>query len=305
MGKFIDLTGQRFGRLTVIDRAPDVKKGVPRWNCICDCGGKCIVTTGNLRNGHTKSCGCYDREMTSQRSKNNLIDLTGKRFGRLIVLNRDANKGIQPTWRCICDCGNEVVVQGCNLRDGATRSCGCYMRDRSREVNLIDITGNKYNYLTVMSRAENIGKEPAWNCLCECGNMTIVTGSNLKSENIISCGCANRSKGEMRIAEYLKSRNIQFEEQKRFADCIDKDMLPFDFYLPNSNTICEFDGRHHMMPIDFAGRGNQWAEKEFEKIQLHDAIKDKYCQENGINLIRIPYFEYTNITEILDRELKE
>lgn len=301
----MDLTGKIFGRLTVIDRASDIRKGVPRWNCLCECGNKCVVTAGNLRSGHTKSCGCYDREMTSQRSKKMLIDLTGKRFGRLVVLNREANKGIQPMWRCICDCGNETIVEGGNLRGGVTRSCGCYMKDRSREVNLIDITGNKYNYLTVISRADNIGKEPAWNCLCECGNMTIVTGSNLKSENIISCGCANRSKGEMRIAEYLKSHNINFEEQKRFANCVDRDMLPFDFYLPEKNILCEFDGRHHMMPVDFAGRGKEWAESEFERIKNHDAIKDKFCKENNIKLIRIPYTEYVNITQILDRELKE
>lgn len=305
MGNFIDLSGQRFGRLIVIDRAPDIRKGVARWNCICDCGEKCIVTTGNLKNGHTKSCGCYDREMTSQRSKNRLIDLVGKRFGRLVVLNREANKGIQPMWRCRCDCGNEVVVQGCNLRGGETRSCGCYVIDRNRETHFIDITGNRYNYLTVISRAGNIGKEPAWNCLCDCGNMTVVTGSNLKSENIISCGCANRSKGELRIAEYLKSHNITFEEQKRFVECADRDMLPFDFYLPDKNILCEFDGRHHMMPVDFAGRGVEWAQQEFERIKRHDLIKDNFCTSNGMKLIRIPYYEYSNISEILDNELKE
>ena len=304
MGNFIDLTGMKFGRLIVLNRAEN-KGNLTAWNCICDCGNKTVVTSGNLKTGHTKSCGCYRDEVRPENSKKTLIDLTGKRFGRLVVLNREANKGIQPMWRCICDCGNETIVEGANLRDGTTRSCGCYMRDRSREVNLIDITGNKYNYLTVISRADNIGKEPAWNCLCECGNMTIVTGSNLKSENIISCGCANRSKGEMRIAEYLKSHNINFEEQKRFTNCVDRDMLPFDFYLPDNNILCEFDGRHHMMPVDFAGRGKEWAESEFERIKSHDAIKDKFCKENNIKLIRIPYTEYVNITQILDRELKE
>ena len=304
MGKFIDLTGMKFGRLTVISRTEN-KGRLTAWNCLCDCGNTCVVVGGNLKSGHTKSCGCYDREMTSQRSKKMIINLIGKRFGRLVVLNREANKGIQPTWRCICDCGNEVVVQGCNLRDGDTRSCGCYMRDRSTEANLINIVGNRYNYLTVISRAKNVGKEPAWNCLCDCGNMTVVTGSNLKSENIISCGCANRSKGELRIAEYLKSHNIRFEEQKRFAECKDQEMLPFDFYLLDRNILCEYDGRHHMMPVDFAGRGKEWANKEYEKIKKHDLIKDEYFKTNGIKLIRIPYFEYSNISEILDTELKE
>ncbi len=304
MSKLINLVGKKFGRLTVVSRAEN-KRHLTAWNCVCECGNTVVVTGSNLKSGHTKSCGCYDREMTSQRSKNMLIDLAGLRFGRLVVLNREPNKGIQPMWHCLCDCGNELVVQGVSLRRGDTRSCGCYCKDRNTETKLINLVGQKFNYLTVVSRAKNIGKEPAWNCLCECGNMTVVTGSNLKSENIISCGCANRSKGELRIAEYLKEHNIRFEEQKRFAECIDKDMLPFDFYLPDNNVLCEFDGRHHMMPIDFAGRGDEWAKKEFEKIQMHDAIKNKYCKDNGIKLIRIPYFEYANITEILNRELKE
>ena len=306
MSKLIDLTGQKFGKLTVISRANN-KGSLTAWNCICDCGNNEIrvVTSSNLKTGHTTSCGCVQAETRIKNAKNNIIDLTGKRFGRLIVLNREANKGEQPTWKCLCDCGNIIITQGCNLRDGQTRSCGCYVKDRNRETHLIDITGNKYNYLTVISRAENIGKEPAWNCLCDCGNMKIVTGSNLKAESVISCGCVNRSKGELRIAEYLKNHNIQFEEQKKFADCIDRDMLPFDFYMPELNTLCEFDGRHHTTPVDFAGRGEEWAKSEFATIQKHDTIKNNYCEEKGFKLIRIPYYEYESISNILDRELKE
>ena len=68
-----------------------------------------------------------------------LIDLTGRRFGRLLVLQREGtyynDMGLHsmPTWRCRCDCGNEVVVIGYRLRGGQTRSCGCLHRDVTRE----------------------------------------------------------------------------------------------------------------------------------------------------------------------------
>lgn len=63
MPNFIDLTGQKYGRLTVLDRGPDrVRKSgrkIVQWNCICDCGNKIVVSASDLRSGHTQSCGCY------------------------------------------------------------------------------------------------------------------------------------------------------------------------------------------------------------------------------------------------------
>jgi hypothetical protein len=64
MPPFNDLTGQRFGRLTVLRRAPDRRRGVPRWECHCDCGRAVVVQGCHLPNGHTKSCGCRWRELS-------------------------------------------------------------------------------------------------------------------------------------------------------------------------------------------------------------------------------------------------
>lgn len=130
-----DLTGMVFGRLTVIEQAEDYVNPnngdrTARWLCKCSCQeNKYITTNGtNLTRGLTKSCGCYARERTSEAK---LIDLTGKKFGRLTVIDRSENdyiyKGkIYPRWNCICDCGNIVEVMGDELRSGNTKSCGCY-----------------------------------------------------------------------------------------------------------------------------------------------------------------------------------
>lgn len=69
MSKFVDLTGQRFGRLTVVSRAENDKRGSARWLCMCDCGKTCIVLASNLMKGHTKSCGCLNLESTVKRSR--------------------------------------------------------------------------------------------------------------------------------------------------------------------------------------------------------------------------------------------
>lgn len=121
MDKFVDLTNQRFGRLMVVSKAKN-KNGRAGWHCRCDCGKEKDVLAINLVRGFTKSCGCYHDEMLG---KNRIIDLRGKRFGRLEVIKRANNKGKEPFWLCKCDCGNFKEISGSRLRTGKTKSCGC------------------------------------------------------------------------------------------------------------------------------------------------------------------------------------
>jgi hypothetical protein len=132
---FLDLTGQVFGRLTVVARGEKRAHGRVYWKCECVCGGKKEVVSSCLRNGQTQSCGCFHREVTS---KNNSVDLTGQKFGRLLVIERQGytewkdttNNGVptryrQIKWSCKCDCGKEVSVVAASLTSGSTKSCGC------------------------------------------------------------------------------------------------------------------------------------------------------------------------------------
>lgn len=125
-----DLTGQRFGRLTVLDRAKDKvdKHGKHSvvWRCRCDCGNITYVRASNLSSGSTRSCGCLQKEFNIQKNRcDRLIDLTGKRFGSLTVIKRVENRGNRLYWLCRCDCGNLREISGSNLRLGHTKSCGC------------------------------------------------------------------------------------------------------------------------------------------------------------------------------------
>lgn len=115
-----DLTGKVYGYLTVLRRMPNSVL----WECQCKCGNKVIVNTNHLNTGHTKSCGCYQKERTSETSTVNLV---GKRFGLLTVIKLDTEKSIPKIkyWVCQCDCGNIVSVRGSHLSSGDTQSCGC------------------------------------------------------------------------------------------------------------------------------------------------------------------------------------
>lgn len=113
-----DLTGGKFYMLKPIEYI-----GGSKWKCVCDCGNTTIVKTSNLTNGHTRSCGCLSKKQSAANGQKSIMDLTGQRFGKLVV-KKYVGKS---TWECECDCGNICYVAQNNLcREGrGTKSCGC------------------------------------------------------------------------------------------------------------------------------------------------------------------------------------
>ena len=111
------------------------------------------------------------------------------------------------------------------------------------------------------------------------------------------CSRCKVSKGEKTISEVLTKLNIEYEIQKTFKDCKDIKVLPFDFYLPQYNLIIEYDGEQH-----FAIK-HAFDEDSFWITVVHDAIKNQYCEDNNINILRIPYWEFDNIEELITNKL--
>lgn len=115
------------------------------------------------------------------------------------------------------------------------------------------------------------------------------------------CPYCTSSKGENTISYWLEFHNIHYETQKIFDDCRfhERGRLRFDFYIPSKNLCIEYDGRQHFMPIKFSNSmSDEDVITEFETNKIKDKIKNKYCKENNINLLRIRYDE--NIEEKLN-----
>ena len=108
------------------------------------------------------------------------------------------------------------------------------------------------------------------------------------------CPYCNNSKGEKRILSILNDLNIRFISQYRFDDCRYKNTLPFDFYLIDYNICIEFDGEQHFKIKECFGGLD-----EFIKIKIRDIIKNEYCKNNNIKLIRIPYWKINDIENII------
>lgn len=215
------------------------------------------------------------------------IDLTGQKINRLTVLGKGTNHGKEWYWKCRCECGTECEISGSSLRAGRTKSCGCLKQesDKKPKGNVIDLIGQRFNKLTVVSRDGSDERgEAKWICQCECGNKISVLGSNLRSEHTTSCGCERRSHGELVIAKLLADNNIAFKQEVAMFKFANGTNACFDFYIDKKYLI-EYDGETHYQ-YNLHGWHNK---KRLEAQQERDIIKNQWCKDNNILLIRIPY----------------
>lgn len=291
-----DYVGETFGELTVVEMLYSYHNQKTYCKCMCSCGNEHVAYVGNLISGHVKSCGCKTYEMVWNGRRTNLCGLI---FGRLTVLEMlYGYKNKQTYCRCVCECGKETIVNMGNLLSGRTSSCGCWeVESRYTRIHYNDITGQKFGLLTVIKKTERKADNGSviWECQCDCGNTTYASYSDLSRYRKTSCGCSNYSNMENFIANLLSENKINYIPQARFTECRNIYPLPFDFYLYDYNIAIEYDGEQHFRSIEYFG-----GEDSFQKRQHNDNIKNNYCLEHHINLIRIPYtLSIENIKEII------
>lgn len=282
--------GERYGRLVVTGVQYGVQRGKKQrtiCTCQCDCGNVIETVADYLKQGKKTSCGCdtHTKRVESQR-----IDLTGRRFGRLTVL--------EMLWeyphtqcKCICDCGNETIVRNAQLSNGKTQSCGCLQRERTSMANVIDRTNEVTETGIRFIRQHHKNENGVWEWECECpicGNIFVGLPANIVCDNRCSCGCAAMSSGEILIKDFLDKSNVPYQTQYTFNECRNKYNLRFDFAILDENGnpvhLIEYDGRQHFEPIDLFGGVD-----EFEKTVKRDNIKNEFCAKNNIPLTRLPY----------------
>lgn len=200
-----------------------------------------------------------------------------------------------------------------DICSGASSKCpDCYKKENILRLSknsdnlALDLIGQQFGELTVVDRADyeqhKYGR--LWLCKCSCGNTREAYSRDLTSGKIWHCGCLEpRSKGEDKIATILSDNNILYTTEYTFDDCISpktNKKLRFDFYIPHINTCIEYDGIQHF-------KETTWKHESLSEVQYRDAIKNKYCEDHNIRLIRIPYWDYDKLNEeyLLDLISKE
>lgn len=303
----IDLSGQIFGRLLVISYSHSDKNKRKCWNCLCECGNSLVVLGASLKSGNTKSCGCLHREKSAINGKNNALknikDLSGLKFGKILVKSFSHTEKGKTYWICECECGREFLGRADAIESGHTKSCGCLLRTpKMGGWNKLKIEGMSFGKLTVIEFDSIIKGKTYWKCICECGQITTVVGNNLMSGVVNSCGC----QAESRLATILKSHFSlttyqAIPEYKIFKNPKTNQWLPYDIYIPYGDNpelngfYIEVHGEQHYKISNWnklqASKNNTTAEEEFEYQKYKDKLKKKFSKKNGyyieVNLLKI------------------
>lgn len=188
-------------------------------------------------------------------------------------------------------CGKMVMTnpEGCYICNGKNK----WKTTSSFQTELNKKYGDKYTVLGEYKKA----REPLLVRDNDCGHEFMISPDNL----LRGRGCPLHSKQHssyMKNAESIFMANdIMFEREKRYSDCINPEtgrMLPFDYYLPEYNTLVEVDGEFHFNRKDDF---NPWW--DFEGTSFRDGLKTKYCLDKNIRLIRLPYFENERFEDII------
>lgn len=184
--KINDLTGRRFGRLTVVGDSGQRSGHSILYRCRCDCGGEILAIRHQLVSGTITDCGCIQKERPPL-----VTDLIGQHFGRLTV-EKDSGKRKDGCilWHCVCDCGGADDFTRSELVSGRAVSCGCVPGTRASTGCVEDLAGRQFGNLTVLRRAPNDqANRVCWLCRCACGKECTVQALRLKSGHTQSCGC--------------------------------------------------------------------------------------------------------------------
>ena len=227
-----------------------------------------------------------------------LIDLTGQDFGYWHVIERAKNTaGGRAQWLCKCTMCNETIkpVDGAHLRAGKSTCCQKCGVKKMIASTIKHEEGKDYGFLHIERMAteeERPRKDRAgvyWNCTCtKCGRQNVIVfGDYLRKGQTKSCGCIN-SINESLICQMLDTLGIKYIQQKRFDDLTSTgrpcDALIFDIAIYNRNTLLyliEYDGIQHFEEGHFRDT--------YKQTHPNDLLKNKYCFDNNIPIIRIPY----------------
>lgn len=189
-----------------------------------------------------------------------LIDRTGQRFNRLVVISRAESRNKETYWLCKCDCGTDKIVRSNSLVSGFIKSCGCYHKEsasKQGKSRTIDLSGQNFGRLTAIKRIKS-----KWLCRCLCGNFCNVSTVSLRNGHTTSCGCYIKEKmrtglrtthGQSYTKEYKRRSESKRNEIKRNLDSKWTTEMEVELtrFFPNC-VICGLDSclsTDHLLPL--------------------------------------------------------
>lgn len=288
--KKIDMVGNKYGHLIVKEMLPHYN-GKKKMFCLCDCdcGNKDIVREAfalRTRSSDLTSCGCTVKERTKRCCGR---EITGQKFGRLLVLET-LWKERPPKVKCLCDCGKVTIQRKNDIQDGHTQSCGCLNKEITSKIFVKDWSNytSESGVKMIKQSYQNDNNQWMWECECPlCGNVFVALPAKVVSNHTTSCGCKRVSSGERIIEKILQEYKLDYISQYSFDDCRYKYKLKFDFAVFKNGKVdflIEYDGQQHFNVVSIFG-----GVKALNENIIRDDIKNEYCKNHNIKLLRINY----------------
>jgi len=268
---------------------------------ICPIHGKFIQTPSR----HLNSYGCHKcatiaTHNTQRSSIDEYITKANHIHNNKYDYSKVEYKGLHEKINIICPkhgifnqlANNHIRGHGCPIC-GIDSSSASQLKSHEQFINESLILNPDYDY----SKTVYLGDKFKVTICCPIhGAFEQIPSSHLQGRRCPKC---KESKGEHKICQWLNYHNIVYNREFKFDKCKYKSRLPFDFYIPSLNMCIEYDGEHHFKEIKHFG-----GKHKFIITQLKDSIKTKYCTDNNITLLRIPYTEFDNIDKILQENIK-
>lgn len=287
------------------------------YRCAC---GEIIENTFDTFRGSSKRCRpCGMQAMaTGQRVPYEKVLEQVARNGQTLLTEKEEYKGLAYTDATIvCTC-NRIFIR--NLQDYMHKDVidcqDCYaeklrLMKRTPYQEVKSFIESNSDCVLITKEEEYINSVKPVDLKCPCGEVFATTFQYFKNREKHSCNrCSSyMTKGEVKIENALKKMGIEYKSQYAFKDCVKNRPLPFDFAIfdniGNLKFLIEYDGIQHFEPVDFAGKGEEWAKEVFKGNQERDLIKNEYCFNKGIELIRIPYWDIKHLEHYIFDALVE
>lgn len=234
-----NLAGQRFGRLIALKENGRTSNKKAKWDCLCDCGNICNVSSHHLVNGHTKSCGCIVKERAQNNKRaNNFKDRSGQKFNRLTFVEYKGDK----KWLLICDCGNTIITKATAVTSGRTKSCGC-LRKEPKIVNKI---GFKANGCEVVGMKKRENGTVMWQIECDRGHSFYAGDKAVNHLGLMCNKCEKYIKIKNEDREHVilnreYMRNVRARHKLKGGT--DKTIISFEEYKKLVKQPCYYCGQ--------------------------------------------------------------
>jgi hypothetical protein len=221
------------------------------------------------------------------------IEATGCKLLSDDYINQDTPLKIQ------CQCGREFYRKFAKFKKQKPCCTYCSPQTNWNFEMIKEYIENNSNCILISKEYHTVHDKIELRC--ECGNIFKITFKQFQDGKFLCNDCTKRSLGERRVREFLVKEKIKYIDQYKTIDCKNERSLPFDFAVIVNDkvyTLIEYDGEQHYEPVKGWG-----GDKRLQYIKQNDQIKDQYCQDYNIPLIRIPYWEFDNIEKILTEKL--